>query len=365
MADNDNTGDGRRARIRPDRYREIETPTEVEQRYALKSQDPVEETATEEEKPPPRWTDLSPRQAKRSERVVVGLFLLAGAAGIGFMVAYVASDLQTIWDLKWSNRWLGLTMAVSFLAMGAGITHWVRRLMPQQELVQKRKPIPSSMEEKKEFVDYFMVGGESTGITKRPMLRRTLLAALVPFGVAPLFLIRGLGGNMPFERLRHTVWREGTRLTIHGTGEYIKPGDFAVPGSLQTVIPEGYEHKLDVLADATVQLIKTRPGELKPPTNLDWVVDGIVAYSKICTHAGCATGLYEDTTKYILCPCHQSTFDAAHGCRVIFGPAPYPLPQLPLAIDAEGYLVAAGDFPEPPGPPFWERGNAGDERGNS
>jgi ubiquinol-cytochrome c reductase iron-sulfur subunit len=89
---------------------------------------------------------------------------------------------------------------------------------------------------------------------------------------------------------------------------------------------------------------------------MNWTVDGIVAYSKICTHVGCPVALYEQTTHHILCPCHQSTFDATRGAEVIFGPAARPLPQLPLATDAQGFLVAASDYHEPVGPSFWERG---------
>jgi ubiquinol-cytochrome c reductase iron-sulfur subunit len=89
---------------------------------------------------------------------------------------------------------------------------------------------------------------------------------------------------------------------------------------------------------------------------MNWTVDNIVAYSKICTHVGCPAALYEQTTHKILCPCHQSTFDAETGATVLFGPAPRPLPQLPITTDAEGYLVAQSDFQEPVGPSFWERG---------
>ena len=89
---------------------------------------------------------------------------------------------------------------------------------------------------------------------------------------------------------------------------------------------------------------------------MNWTIDNIVAYSKICTHVGCPVALYEQTTHHILCPCHQSTFDAANGANVIFGPAPRPLPQLPLTTDAQGYLVSQSDFTQPVGPSFWERG---------
>ncbi len=118
------------------------------------------------------------------------------------------------------------------------------------------------------------------------------------------------------------------------------------------------------MAKAAVVIIKFRPGEIQftsanqPVPNkvvANWTVDNIVAYSKICTHVGCPAALYEQTTHHILCPCHQSTFDASQGARVIFGPATRPLPQLPIGVDAEGYLIALGDFNEPVGPSYWER----------
>ncbi|MGD0555860.1 MAG: Rieske (2Fe-2S) protein, partial [Streptosporangiaceae bacterium] len=121
----------------------------------------------------------------------------------------------------------------------------------------------------------------------------------------------------------------------------------------------------DALAKAGTILIKFAPGELNVPTRYNgdtlistqnWTIDNIVAYSKICTHVGCPVALYEQTTHHILCPCHQSTFDAATGATVIFGPAPRPLPQLPLMLDSDGYLAAASDYTQPVGPSFWERG---------
>ena len=110
------------------------------------------------------------------------------------------------------------------------------------------------------------------------------------------------------------------------------------------------------MAKSTVLLIKLRPEQLEKPTVMNWTVNGTVAYSKICTHLGCPAALYEQTTHHILCPCQQSTFDAARGAAVIFGPAARPLPQLPITTDSEGYLVAQSDFHEPVGPSFWERG---------
>ena len=102
--------------------------------------------------------------------------------------------------------------------------------------------------------------------------------------------------------------------------------------------------------------MRLKPEDLHPhPSRKDWSYDGIVAYSKICTHVGCPVALYEQQTHHLLCPCHQSQFDVSNECAVIFGPAKRPLPQLPIAIDSEGYLIAQSDFTEPVGPSFWER----------
>jgi ubiquinol-cytochrome c reductase iron-sulfur subunit len=161
------------------------------------------------------------------------------------------------------------------------------------------------------------------------------------------------------------VWTPGRRLLVYGTNQPLTPAQFSAPGSMITIVPEGFTDNDDDLTKAAVILIKFRPGELDIPTRyqgstlvgtMNWTVDNIVAYSKICTHVGCPVALYEQTTHHILCPCHQSTFEATTGATVIFGPAARPLPQLPITTDAQGYLVAKSDFTQPVGPSFWERG---------
>jgi quinol---cytochrome c reductase iron-sulfur subunit len=121
-------------------------------------------------------------------------------------------------------------------------------------------------------------------------------------------------------------------------------------------VPDGYQDNQDELAKATTIIIKFAPGQLQPPTVMNWTVDNIVAYSKICTHVGCPVALYDQTVHHILCPCHQSTFDATRGAEVIFGPAARPLPQLPLGVDTQGYLIATSDYHQIVGPAFWEMG---------
>jgi ubiquinol-cytochrome c reductase iron-sulfur subunit len=153
------------------------------------------------------------------------------------------------------------------------------------------------------------------------------------------------------------MWRRGTRLTIDPSGRPIKAADVTI-GSVFHVIPDKLdeaEHPLNEKAKAVVLLIRMDPRDIKSEQGEGWSYDGIVAFSKICTHVGCPVALYEQQTHHILCPCHQSTFDAADGAKVVFGPAHRPLPQLPITVDDEGYLVAQDGFSEPIGPSFWER----------
>jgi len=296
-----------------------------------------------------------PQRAKKAERLVAALFMLSLLASIGFIAAYVGLEVHSVDATLRSNLALGTSMSVAFLAMAVGATIWVRHLMPTVEVVEERHPLHSTPEERAAFAKTFAEGADASQFTKRPLLRRTLLAATVPLAAAPIVLLRDMG-PLPGTYLRHTVWRKGLRLVAYGPNTPITPADFSSPGSMITVIPEGYQDNPEALAAATAIIIKFQPGVLQPPTVMNWTVDNIVCYSKICTHVGCPVALYEQTTHKILCPCHQSTFDAPRGATVLFGPAPRPLPQLPITTDADGYLVAMGDFHEPVGPSFFERG---------
>jgi ubiquinol-cytochrome c reductase iron-sulfur subunit len=293
-------------------------------------------------------------KARRAERIVVACFIIATLAGVGFIAAYVIFQVHSVDNVLNSNLALGSTMALAFLALGAGATIWVRHLMPDVEWTEQRHPMASSAADRAAFAETFEEGADASQFVKRPMVRRTLIAATVPVALAPVVLLRDLG-PLPRQSLDHTVWKRGTRVVVYGTNRPLTPADFDSPGSSLSVIPEGYADDDDALAKAATTLIKFAPGELQKPTVLNWTVDGIVAYSKICPHLGCPAALYEQTTHHILCPCHQSTFDAARGAQVIFGPATRSLPQLPLTTNAQGYLVAQSDYHEPVGPSFWER----------
>jgi quinol---cytochrome c reductase iron-sulfur subunit len=322
------------------------------------------------EKPPIVADPPDMRRAKNAERLVAALFVLAFIAGCGFIAAFVGLEVgggtsgDVVDAVFRSNLALGLTLSVALLAIAAGTIVWVRHLTPDIELVEERHDLASAPADRAAFQETFAEGTAVSQVTKRPLIRRTLLLAAAPLTLAPLVLLRDMGPQ-PGTSLRFTVWRKGLRAVTLGGNRPLRPADFTTPGTMITMIPEGFQDNLDALAKAGVILIKFAPGELHIPTNynggtlvstMNWTVENIVAYSKICTHVGCPVALYEQTTHHILCPCHQSTFDAANGANVIFGPAPRALPQLPLMVDPDGYLAAARDFTQPVGPSFWERG---------
>jgi ubiquinol-cytochrome c reductase iron-sulfur subunit len=353
------------AESRSVRHRVIGTPPPAQARTMLGDQGAAggKERVRELPAGPP-----DPLRARRVERLVAALFLLAMVAGFAFIVLYSTIGVGSITKVLHSNLALGGSLSVVFLALGIGATIWVRQLMPAVEWTEERHPMRSTPQEREAFEQTFEEGADASQFVKRPLIRRTLIAATVPLAIAPIFLLRDLG-PLPGTSLDYTVWRKGLRLIVYGTGRPISSAEFSSPGSIISVVPEGYEDDDDALAKAAVVIIKFRPGELwfgpsaapgaPSAPNLvvpNWTVDNIVAYSKICTHLGCPAALYEQTTHHILCPCHQSTFDAVKGAQVIFGPATRPLPQLPIGVDAQGFLIATGDFNQPVGPTFWERG---------
>ena len=221
------------------------------------------------------------------------------------------------------------------------------------------------------------LGAEESGITRRPLIRNSLLGAVGVLLAPVVVLLKDLGKTnaqvikdaaYPGAGLEHTVWDNGMRVVRDVVGTPIRPGDLEI-GDLVNAEPEIIfevdEDGEPVLEGVTLQIAKSKaavvlvrmdPDDNKPgPGRENWAVDGILCYSKICTHVGCPISLNERKTHHLLCPCHQSTFDLADAAKVVFGPAARPLPQLPLMVDDEGYLVAQSDFKEPVGPSYWER----------
>lgn len=309
-----------------------------------------------------RLADADPVAAKRAERQVAVLFGLSAVGTIGFLLAYfLVPPGQSVASIRTSNLLLGLGLTVGMLGIGLGAVHWAKTLMSDHERVEERHPQRSSDAVRTAAVDVLKQGAADSGVGvgRRGLLKGALIGAvgLLPLSIA-VPLIGNVGGDWNTNQFRHTIWRAGRRLARDPSGTAIKASDVTI-GSVFHVIPEGLEseaHPLDEKAKAVVLLIRLDPRDLnEAPDKKSWSYDGIVAYSKICTHVGCPVALYEQQTHHLLCPCHQSTFDVANGAKVIFGPARRPLPQLPIAVDSEGYLVAQSDFHEPIGPSYWER----------
>ncbi|MFE7403709.1 Rieske 2Fe-2S domain-containing protein [Streptomyces sp. NPDC057557] len=312
----------------------------------------------------PRIQDIDERAAKRSERAVAFMFTLSMLATIGFIASYVVFPVDKIvyiWPfghVSALNFSLGLTLGVALFAIGAGAVHWARTLMSDVEVADDRHAIEAEPEVKAKVLADFAAGAEESAFGRRKLIRNTLFGALALVPLSGVVLLRDLG-PLPEKKLRNTLWAKGKQLINMNTMEPLRPEDVAV-GSLTFAMPEGLtedaEDFQNQIAKAALMIIRIEPANIKDKREREWAHEGIVAFSKICTHVGCPISLYEQQTHHVLCPCHQSTFDLSDGARVIFGPAGHALPQLRIGVNSEGNLEALGDFDEPVGPAFWERG---------
>lgn len=292
------------------------------------------------------------------------MFTLSMLATIGFIASYVIFPVDKIvfifpfGHVSALNFSLGITLGVALFSIGAGAVHWARTLMSDVEVADERHPIAAEPEVRAKVMADFAAGAEESGFGRRKLIRNTMFGALALVPLSGLMLLRDLG-PLPEQKLRKTMWAKGKQLINMNTHEPLRPEDVAV-GSLTFAMPEGLEeHAEDFqkqIAKAALMIVRIQPDEIKDKRELEWSHDGIVAFSKICTHVGCPISLYEQQTHHVLCPCHQSTFDLSDGARVIFGPAGHALPQLRIGVNDDGNLEALGDFDEPVGPSFWERG---------
>ena len=337
-------------------------PSQRDEHSAAKADDPFANPGL----PPhePRRQDIDERAAKRSERTVALLFALSTLATVGFIACYVAVPIDKIvyiWPfghVSALNFGLGLTLGLALFCIGAGAVHWARTLMSDEEIVEERHAIEAPAEVKEHVLAEFRKGAAESQLGRRKLLRNSMIGALSVVPLSGLVLLRDLG-PLPHDKLRRTRWKKGSLIINESTGQPLRPEDITV-GSLVQARPEGLDpHDEDFaneIAKAAVMLVRLQPEDIKDQRSAEWGHEGILCYSKICTHIGCPATLYEQQTHHALCPCHQSTFDLADGARVLFGPAGHPLPQLRITVNDDGYLEALGDFEEPPGPSFWERG---------
>ena len=309
----------------------------------------------------PRVGDLDPAAGRRSERQVVGLFVLSIIGTIGFLVAYfVVRPGESVASMRLSNALLGIGLFLAMFGIGAAIAHWAKTIMSDHEQDEARHPQKSDAETRQAAVEALGAVATDSGIGRRGMLKGAVVTAvaLAPLSIA-VPLIGEVGADWNVDKFRHTLWKKGTRLARDPSGTPIKASDVTI-GSAFHVIPETLdttEHGwIEEKAKAIVLMVRLDPADLKEREDREsWSYEGIVAYSKVCTHVGCPVALYEQQTHHLLCPCHQSTFDIADGAKIVFGPASRPLPQLPITVDDEGYLIAQDDFNEPVGPSYWER----------
>jgi ubiquinol-cytochrome c reductase iron-sulfur subunit len=304
-----------------------------------------------------RPQDADPKRADRAERAIALMFLISAAGTVGFIVSYLAvPTLKTIDDVQTSNLLLGCSLAVSLGGLAAGIIAWVRWLMPAHETVQDRHELAASDEDLETAAQVVMAGLEETQIARRSLLKRTLGLALGLFALPAVLLLRDVG-PLPRRALDTTLWAAGSPL-LYEDGKPVKLGDLEI-GSFTTVLPLSVDDPKmteEELAKAAVLLIRLEPGKDRPAAGREnWAYQDHVAYSKICTHVGCPISLYQKQSHKLLCPCHQSTFDVPNACKVVFGPAARPLPQLPITVNAKGEFIATAGFDQPIGPSFFER----------
>ena len=270
----------------------------------------------------------------RPERVVALAFVVSVVASIGLLVVYVMGG-----EAQVQGTLLGLALG----GLGLGIVVWATRLLHEGEVIEERPNLTSSPES----IDATERVLEDPDISRRSLLVRLLLGASGTLAAALAIPALSLGPR-PGQSLFKTRWTEGTRL-VDLDGNPIRLSTVR-PGAVQTVFPEGEVGA----ADAQTLLLKVDDADLQLPEGREeWAPEGVLAYSKICTHAGCPVGLYRAESHELLCPCHQSTFNVLTGAEPTFGPADRPLPQLPIDVDDEGFLIATGDFSEPVGPGFW------------
>lgn len=341
---------------------------------------------------PDPWPVKGTRAEKRAERGIALWFLLAGLAGLAFVVLLVWPDVWryrapgepgTFWYSLYTPA-LGVTLGLAILGLGIGILLYTKRFIPNEVAIQQRHDGDgegSAEIDKKTIVAQLADAGNRSTIARRSLIKRSaalgggaLGLGLVALPVAS-FIRNPWTEPNPADTLWHTPWapeHPGDAVYLRrytGRSEEIvllRPEDLDA-GGMETVFPfhEADRHDPERLSaifnrsDTPVMLIRLRPEDssrvVKRQGQEDFNFGEYYAYSKICTHVGCPASLYEQRTNRILCPCHQSQFDALHYGKPIFGPATRALPQLPITVSADGYLVARSDFIEPVGPAFWER----------
>ncbi|MEV6879820.1 ubiquinol-cytochrome c reductase iron-sulfur subunit [Amycolatopsis sp. NPDC051128] len=345
---------------------------------------------------PTPWPVEGTRAEKRAERLVAFWFALSALAGLGFVVSliwwpwkYEAPDNESghFWYSLYTPM-LGITLGLAILGLGIGVIVYTKKFVPAEVAVQQRSDNDgegSAEVDRTTILAHLADAGSRSTIARRSLIKRSAIAGAGALGLAAAALPIASFIKNPWKdsESRDSLWHTGWKPNYPGEKVYLRrvtgkpaesPEDVRLlkaedldAGAMETVFPyhPDSEKTPEALAaaltrvDNPVMLIRLRPTDaakvVKRAGQEDFNFGDYYAYTKICSHVGCPTSLYEQRTNRILCPCHQSQFDALHYAKPIFGPATRPLAQLPITVDEEGYLVARGDFIEAIGPAFWER----------
>lgn len=328
---------------------------------------PIPDPGLEEHNP--RWSDVDPAAGRRAYAQVVGMLAAVPILAITFVVIYFAvpRDMYVKLGPLHANAQhvgLGLTGGLGVLLIGLACIHWAKQIMGDEESIDYRHPARSSDADRAAVAAEFRKGVEQSGLSRRGLIGASLAGALGIVAVPAVVLLADMGvwptKGKRAVTIETTIWAEGVRIVNDVDFKPIKAADMEI-GQLVNGEPESlkeFEGSLQATerAKAAIIVVRMDPQSIKiPDSRKDWQVSGILCYSKICTHVGCPISLWEQQTHHLLCPCHQSTFDLGESGIVVFGPAARSLPQLPITVDKDGYLVARQGFTVPVGPSYFER----------
>ncbi|GGN94765.1 cytochrome bc1 complex Rieske iron-sulfur subunit [Nocardia rhizosphaerihabitans] len=334
-----------------------------------------------------RWPVPGTRAEKRAERAVTFWFAISGLAAAALIGVFL------FWPWEWKgNRQeghqayalftplIGLTFGISVLVIGIAVVLIRKRFIPAEISIQQRHDGPSDEVERRTLAAELQDALDTSTLGRRKMMLGTAGAGVGVLGIGSLLVfIGGMVKNPWAKRDKSPLWVSGWTPDYPGETIYIRrdtgrPEDIVLvrpedldAGAMETVFPWKEKWRGDSHATLqslrgvrnSVMLIRLRTEDaekaIKRKGQESFNYGDYFAYSKICTHLGCPTSLFEQQTNRILCPCHQSQFSATEWGKPVFGPAARALPQLPITVNSEGFLVANGDFIEPLGPAFWER----------
>ena len=280
----------------------------------------------------------------RAEGIIATIMVVAIVLIAGFGAAY--------WQ-NWNPWIIGGTLGAGLSLLGFGLAAWGKYLMPQGPFVEERHVLASSPEDR-DSMAAALVERSAVVVKRRRLLGGLFALGSGIFGIVAIFPLLRSMGPVPGTSLETTDWRRKT-LLVDSNGRPVTK-DTLVVGGIMTVYPHGLQTTLNGQGIDQTVLIRVQDSDLVTAKGREsWAPAGYVAYSNVCTHLGCPVGLYETELELLVCPCHQSMFNVRNGAVPQFGPAPRPLPQLPLAFDGNGYLVAQAAYDQPVGPGFWTR----------